>query len=524
MKQKRVTSIYSNLPNFRNFPYSNFDSEKQGTTKKVFTSVFFLFFIFFIYFFTILFVLEKTLHSQESTEQTSPDQENSINGQEPDSPEPEDKTGKNDTNNIQKRIDLNEYLKKILIDNPEIQEAQKKVDFYRGYYEEAQGSRYPKITFLGIVAPTPAFEGDSQKSKINWRKWGPFLRGQVDLQMPLYTFGRIPHAKKAAEEAMRSEEFVVEQVKSKVILRSKEFFYGYLLAYSAMNNVLLFAEEKLNEAIDYAEEQYDLGTGMVSKADLGRLKVGLAELSRRKAEAEKYLKLTRSALARFLGYSDPDDFPIAQKEIEVETIELQNLEYYTNRGFEKNAQWNQLKKGIQARKSYLDFEKSFRLPILFWGARLAGSYSYHIDNQDSVFANDPFNELLAGVFVGIKWELNFSRKGIIRRAQSEYEQLISKEKFAKDGIYLLIQKAYEEVVETKKKVDSDYKGYRSALSWLSFSFIAFQSGTGEARDALEGLAATALYHYNYYESVFQYNMALAHLSQMVGEEITQLNY
>ncbi len=421
-------------------------------------------------------------------------------------------------------VTLENYLKMILKSNPEIQEAKQGIAFYKGFVDEANGASYPKITFLGIVAPTPAIKGDVNNSRIDWGKWGPFMRGQIDVQLPLYTFGRIPHGREAAINAISVEKEKVREVKWAVIQRAKKIYYGYLFAYSAYHNVIVFAEENLMKAIETAEDEYDLGSGKVTKADVGRLKVGRAELLRRKATAEKFMDLTKTALARFIGYKDSDKLKIAITEIEPEKLDLKPLEFYVQRGFQNNPQWNQLQYGIKARKSFLNFEKSFNNPVLFLGGRAYAGYAPHFDDQKSYFANDPFNELGGALFVGLKWELDFSRRGKIGRAEAEYQKLLEKEKFARGGIYLLIKQAYAEIEEAKKQMEADYDGYRAALSWMGFSFLAFQSGTGEAKDALEGLAAVAVYHYNYYDSIFNFNMALARLSQVVGEEVTQLKY
>ncbi|GMT48656.1 MAG: RND transporter [bacterium] len=421
-------------------------------------------------------------------------------------------------------VSLEDYLKMILKSNPEILEAKQGIAFYKGFVDEANGASYPKITFLGIVAPIPAIKGDVNNSRIDWRKWGPLFMGQIDVQLPLYTFGRIPNGREAAINAMSAEKEKVREVKWVVIQRAKKIYYGYIFAYSAYHNVIVFAEENLSKAIETAEEEYDLGSGKVTTADVNRLKVGRAELLRRKATAEKFMDLTKTALARFIGYKDPDKLKIAIKEIEAEKVDLKPLEFYAQRGFQNNPQWNQLQYGIRARKAFLNFEKSYNYPVLFLGARAYAGYAPHFDDQKSYFANDPFNELGGAVFVGLKWELDFSRRGKIGRAEAEYKKLLEKEKFARGGIYLLIKKAYAEIEEAKKQMKADYDGYRAALAWMGFSFLAFQSGTGEAKDALEGLAAVAVYHYNYYDSIFNFNMALARLSQVVGEEVTQLKY
>ncbi|MDH4129595.1 MAG: TolC family protein [Spirochaetota bacterium] len=424
----------------------------------------------------------------------------------------------------EKEITLEDYIKLVLKSNPEIEAAKTDIQFMEGYLDEAEGAVYPRFTFLGLTGPTPEIKGDAHNSDINWNKWGPFFHGQIDMQLPLYTFGRIPHGREAAINGMNYANAKVNEVKGEIILRYKLIYYGHLLAYSVYKNIVLFAEEKLKTALEKAEEEYDAGSGKVSKADLGRLKVGLAELLKRKTEAEKYLDLTKTTLARFIGYKNPDDFKIALKEIEPENVEIKPLDYYVKRAFKNNPQWNQLNYGIKSRRSLVKLEESSKYPILFLAGRVSGSYSPVVQDQKTYFANDPFNDLSGAIAIGLLWQFNFSISGRVKRADAEYKKLLKIKKFAQDGIYLLIKKTYLEIIEAKKNIEIYHNGYRAALSWFAFSFLAFESGTGGAKDAVEGLVAMLLNHYNYYENIFKFNIALAQMSQLVGEEITNLKY
>lgn len=423
-----------------------------------------------------------------------------------------------------KGVTLEAYLRLIKKVNSEIKEARLGVDYYESYLDEAEGALYPRFQILTLAAPTPAIRGNALDSEIDWETWGPYLTAELDAQMPIYTFGRVSKGREAALNAMEAERAKVREVISKVIYRSKEIYYGHLFAYSAYQNVLLFAQENLDEALDYAEEEYDKGSGKVTKADLGRLQVASAELDSRRAQADKFLKLTEAALNRLVGIKSSKGLKLALKELEAEEIEIKSLEYYIRRAFMNNPQWTQLQFGLQARKALYQYEENNRLPILFLAGRVKGAWAPHIDDQSSDFASDPFNTIFGGIGVGLMWEIDFSKRGKTKRAEVEYKKLVEKERFARDGIPLLVEQAYLELIEAKKKMKANYKAYRSAMGWMAFSLLAFQSGTGEAKDALEGLGAVAIYHYNYYESIYQFNMALAKLSQIVGEELAPLKY
>ena len=73
-----------------------------------------------------------------------------------------------------------------------------------------------------------------------------------------------------------------------------------------------------------------------------------------------------------------------------------------------------------------------------------------------------------------------------RALQTQVEGL---ERFARTGIPMEVRQAHDEAVQSKRIAAVAEQGAAAARKWMIFAGAAFATGTGEAKDVLEGLAA-----------------------------------
>ncbi len=109
-------------------------------------------------------------------------------------------------------------------------------------------------------------------------------------------------------------------------------------------------------------------------------------------------------------------------------------------------------------------------------------------------------------------------KSSARSAQAEATgaQVEALRRFASTGIPLQVRKAYDEVQRGRELVKLSEEGAEATKKWMTFAAAAYLSGTGEARDVLEGVAAYLSAKKGYYESLQGYYVACAELDFAVG--------
>ncbi len=424
------------------------------------------------------------------------------------------------------KMSLQKCLQFIMGTDPVIKEAELSVKGAEFMKEEALGAVLPKLNVFAYGGPTPKITGDVNSSEIDWGKWGVFGRIEAELQIPLYTFGRYKNGKKAAENNILLTKAQLAETKFNEVKQFKFLYYGRLYARTMLIKVLSETKSQLQEALAEAEKQYEEMTGEVTKADLGKLKVGAAELEKYLIDARKYLEIAELGLREYLMLEEGEELNLKDDFIYQEKAEIKDFDHYLKIAYKHSPLMRQVNAGVDALYALWKMEKANYAPVLFIGGQFSISGANQIDDQQSVFANDMYNEVTGGLAAGLMWNFDpFYTHAKAGQAEMEYKKMVQTKRFAESGIKILLKDALLTVHEKQSKIDEATKAVKAAKKWVSFSFMGYMIGTQDADAALEGLVAYAMAQNDYYQSIFDYNMALANLSAVIGQEVaTELDY
>lgn len=400
--------------------------------------------------------------------------------------------------------------------SPEVKELALGAENYRASEDEARAARQPKFSLLTYAAPAYKVTGNALGYHNDYGVWGPYYHAKLEAQMPLYTWGKIDNYIGAAQGGAKVAEGEAEQKRGEVLYDVKKYYNGLLLARRLKRSVE-DAVKVLAEAIEKADKLYAEGNGEVKKSDLEMLKVYLAEAEKNQHLADKSITMARLALMQKMGMEEDPGFDIADTQLRKEEGGLTPVETYVAKAFGSRPEWDMLQNGIKARKLLVEAEKADKYPLIF----LAGEATY--DNtsirkdQKNPWLYDPYNGFTGGVAIGAKFDFTPAAwKARIGSKQADVDKLREKEKFARKGIALQVKNAWENVKEAEANIDSAKRGLDAAQRWVMAAGLVYGIGTGEARDALEGLAAKAKSEKDYYQAIFDYNMARADLAKSCG--------
>ena len=180
----------------------------------------------------------------------------------------------------------------------------------------------------------------------------------------------------------------------------------------------------------------------------------------------------------------------------------------------------QLNKAIKAKNELAKAEMKSILPRFGIFARYNFSYTEARQPQESVFAYDPYNQnsLVAGV--GFQWDMDF---GITKSKSNTHKvdalQLTSQKKFAERGLDLLVRNTWEEIKALERALKKSSKALKYAKKFLGRTLIGGALGLVNAEDVVDAYQARILTFNEYFQKIYDYNMAWAKLSLAVGEEI-----
>jgi len=145
--------------------------------------------------------------------------------------------------------------------------------------------------------------------------------------------------------------------------------------------------------------------------------------------------------------------------------------------------------------------------------------------QTNPFAYDNFNFGAAGPVLGLRW--NFDINGTaakVARSEAELMKLQTQKKTAENSFPVEVKEAYLNVKETQERVKITEEGRKAGRTLVALSSANFELGIGEPQDIFLGLGNYTRAANDYYEAVRDYNIALAKLSLVVGEEVSDLQY
>jgi outer membrane protein TolC len=376
----------------------------------------------------------------------------------------------------------------------------------------------PTFSLLTFIAPIFESRGNAAASQDNFSKWGPFVRGELTVIYPVFSFGRIGHGKKAAAFAVEGARQLHESQINKTIFDYKQLYLQIILL-NRYKAILDEAGEKMRKVLSHAEKLYKKGTGEVQRKDLTRLKLFALELERLGAEWLANKRSASLALGHFLGENESllvleNDFPKVEEA-------TRSLEILIAESQEKNPDLKAVTAGLKARQHQVEMEKGGILPVLFIAGRTEINHTSLRDPQQSSYAFDPFNRNWFTVVFGAKWDLDFgTTKAKVQRAEAELEKMQAKQKEALTGIPLKVAMAMWEFEKQRIQMEISQNKGKEATKWALSEMTAYTTGTGNAKDLIEALGATLMTEKEIAEAEFNICVAAARLAMEIGDQAT----
>ena len=425
--------------------------------------------------------------------------------------------------------DLGACIDTALRNNPDLSAAAAQVAMARAQLDEASAKRFGQLEFnqqFGAVngATGDILEPPKQNRNAILEDLGPFVRLDIGLNLPIYTFGKLSAALAAAEGGLRSREAGGAVKRAEVILSVKQLYYGLLL--SRMLSVVLHDMlDDMDKAVKKTQERLDAGSTTVTEIDLLKLQAGRAKFASGVVEIDASAALTERALRRTLALPDDAPFDIADRKLQPVAVTLAPLDEYLGTGVERRPEMRQVEAGVAAQTAQVEREEAGWFPNIFFAGGFRYAYAPNRTEQDNPFAYDNFNYTFPYVFLGLQWDLSLLQTAAkIDEARATLDSLRATRRSAESGMALEIRQAYSDVEKTRAVMRTTEAGRKAGRGLLVLTVANFDLGIGEAEELFKGVGTYTETSADYLRAVHDYNVAVATLSKVVGEELTPLRY
>lgn len=424
--------------------------------------------------------------------------------------------------------DLAACIRGALTGSPDLGAVAADLSAARAKLAEAEARRWGTAEYVQLAGLVNEAKGNVLFSPNNkndvFQGLGPFTRIDLEINIPVYTFGKLEAALRAAQEGLEGERARGESKRADIVLNVKQLYYGLVLG-RQLSAVLHDNLGTLDEAVSKTKQRLDEGSTAVTEIDLLKLQAGRARFAKGVIEIDASYPLARSALARAIGLPSADGFDIADQKLKPVDATIDPLETYLAEGPDRRPEKRALQTGIAAQTAKLALEEAGYYPNVFITTGFQYAWAGNRTEQTNPFVYDPFNFIAPIWIVGLQWDLNvFMTMAKIDGARAELQRLEAVHREASTGLSLEIQKAHASLVRARESVRVAEDGRKAGRGLLLLTVANFDLGIGEAEELFKAIGVYTEASTDYLRAVYDYNVAVAQLGKAVGRELTTLEY
>jgi outer membrane protein TolC len=428
-----------------------------------------------------------------------------------DTPDKTDTQVPNLTLNIQDAIRMAlENNKNVLISREEVKQSRQRVWQNLHFLPSVTLSGYKNLDEKLMVLEMPPFYpgGTPERITLDFTKNYEFT---LQIVQPVFTGGKLLYSFKNAQLDLKIAKEKNENTREDTILQVKKVFFNILVL-----KELLKAHNEAQELADtnYKNIKMNYDLGMASKYDLLRAELAAASVTPNVLKTEKYLNLSIQNLKFMTGIPE---------ETEVNIVGTLN---YSRSPLELA---EIIKKGLSNRSELIQMEmqqkKTANLLKMAYGQFLpdisvVASYSYRSDlfnfkkkNWDNYYTINLaiqfpiFNQFKRTGQVG---ELKVIKKIL----DLNYQQLQDATKLQIQDLYMTMQEEYRNIEAGHKNIETAQEGLRSAELTYQEGLITLLELNASTSDLTKAKV-------NYFQAVYNYNIAAAELEKIIGIKITE---
>jgi outer membrane protein len=398
--------------------------------------------------------------------------------------------------------------------NPRVQMAEGDRDAARARLSEADAARLPRIrgTAFGTLSPEiRCVDVDCSRTEpqnFAWRYEGMFGGAQLDVTQPLYTFGKIQHARVAARAGLAAQQALADEAAGDAAADAARAYWSLKLA-RELRYMLEDGIETIEDASKGFEERKD-----VTIQDRQRVAVLLAEAKAQRADAAQ---AEVQALAGLRAITNTADADIDDSELA--PVDRPPVDAEAAQASAKNRpQSVAAASGARAADALVAQQTAYYFPDLALVGSALVARAQGVTDPPGVFANDPYNRTGVGLVLALQWQIEpWTVKARADRARAEAHKMKAQSALAALGARYDATTAAAEARAARDKVDATATGEKAARAWLASVLQNEAVGTAEAKDLADAYIAWFQMKARWAQAVYQWNVAVVRVGRAAGE-------
>lgn len=433
------------------------------------------------------------------------------------------------------RVSLEDFINIGLEKSGQVQYEQGEVRMAQNRVDEARANRIlPRVelnTNHGLIPGVVSNDPNLPKGQYyldpnlenDWEDWAIFTRAEVSALQPVYSWGAVNKAIRAAELGAVAAEERFNAKKEDMELQLFELYYSYLFALE-IERILEEAQDKVQQIEGRIEEMREEGDANLEEKDVFQFEIYKSEFEIQKTEVRQSL----ARINRIWDYILADKegvVHIPQNEfLDPLPVELDEFERYKALAMESRSELKGVEAGIKAYKNSVDAIRAQSYPMIFLGLTANYANTPNRPRQTNPFIINNTNYMSAGFGFGIRQNLNFSAiNNRIDREKIEYNRVRDLKTALSDQIMLELNENYMDAVVAEEKVNRLEEALVTSRKWVRHEQLNYDYGFGEVENLVDSIRKELELRVELNQSIFELNKRIASLYRASGIPISRIN-
>lgn len=403
----------------------------------------------------------------------------------------------------QNAFTLEECVQLALDNNKQIKAADRGAQVAKWNLEKAKGAE--NVT-VDLSHTTQKIGGEFWKVYYIENDPSNYFINTLSASVPIYTGGRIENTIKQAKLGSEVSDLQLLNVKQEVKYRTTQAYFA-ILACQNMQQVKMDAVAQLTEHLHNVQAQFNVGT--VTKADVLRSEVALANAKQSLVTAENDTKLAISTLNKIMGNPIQQEVKIADiLSYEPMDYQLDDCIFYA---MQHRPDLLATQKVVEQSEAGIKIAAAAKKPDITMSASY-GTYDTKFDEFDT-------KQWLVGVTAHMNiFDGNVTKAGV-NAAKEMMEQAKQQEDDAVANVEFDVQQAYLNMTKSARNIETNKIAVDKATEDFMLAGMRYSVNLGTNLDVVDAQVALTAAKTAYIESLYDYNISKAALDKAIGKTI-----
>jgi len=438
-------------------------------------------------------------------------------------------------------VGLQQLLQAALEHDARLEAAAAQLDAYRAQLKEADWAWFPQIKFQALVggpvgerrlACNPDRDPNCTGLEITpSSKTGDFdfgnlsfaLGGKLEGVLPLYTFGKIDAARKAASAGVEAAMAQQLSARQQVALEVRRAYYGWLLA-DYTQEVLADGKQKIGEAEKKLIKMLDELSEEVTDRDLFKLRYYATQLDAWLERTRQGGEVALAALRFLTGRKELLAGKLAREELRLPEQAPLDRDRWLQQALSLRSELKMLQAAENASREAVAAARAQFYPDFFLAGYVEGSWSPVQDYIENPLLQPGLTRYDAALALGMRLTLDLPQKlARLEKARAELVRVQALLRQAREGTVLQVEQRLSELQEAWGRYQIKRKARRSAEAWSRANLMSYGVGVFDTKDLLDSVAALALSSIELEQTKHDVQLALDFLRAVCGEDLGVAN-